>query len=174
MAPASRKCFDRPFPLFVTRRALTIDSTLEQLFSPCVMITAHFPCQTWSLHQGVFRKGHVQGWGSALEPSSCVVGGDITPKTHTKHFGTCVRKAICSCCSSDLLLEPTQNWKKVTRIKLILNSIRACCLSKQAKLSCFWSLTCVHYFARYCAEKINVFSLPLQCQALCRMLSNFM
>lgn len=117
MAPVSRKCFDRLFPLFVTRRALTIDSTLEQLLSPCVMITAHFPCQTWSLHQGVLRKGHTQGWGTALEPPSCVMGGDITPKTHTNPFGTRFRKAICFCCSSDLLLEPTQNWKEISRKK---------------------------------------------------------
>lgn len=84
MAPVGRKCFDRPFPLFVTRRALTIDSTLEQLLSPLVMITAHFPCQTCSLHQGVLRKGHGQCWGSALEPLSCVMGGDVTPKTHNE------------------------------------------------------------------------------------------
>ena len=120
MAPARRKCFDRPFPLFVTPRALTIDSTSEQLLSPPVMITAHFPCQTWSLHQGVLRKGRAQCWGSALEPPSCVMGGDITLKTHTKPFGTRFRKAICFCCSSDLLLEPTQNWKEITRIKLSL------------------------------------------------------
>lgn len=88
MAPESRKCLDRPFPLFVTRRALTIDSTLEQLLSPPVMITAHFPCQTWSLHQGVRRKGHAQCWGPALEPPSCMMGGDITLKAQESLWHT--------------------------------------------------------------------------------------
>lgn len=48
------------------------------------MITAHFPCQTWSLHPGGHRKRHTQCWGSALEPRSCVMGGDVTPKTHSQ------------------------------------------------------------------------------------------
>lgn len=54
-------------------------STLEQLLTPCVMIAAHFPCQTCSLHRAGLRKGRAQCWGAALEPPSCLVGGDVTP-----------------------------------------------------------------------------------------------
>ena len=126
MAPAGRKCFDRPFPLFVTRRAWTIVSTLEQLSTPRVMIAAHFPCQTCSRHPGGCRKRHIQCWGSALETRSSMMGGDVTPKTHSQPFGSRFRKAICFCGSSDLLLERTRNWKERTRIKLSRRQSVAC------------------------------------------------
>lgn len=167
MAPASRKCFDRPFPLFVTRRDLTIDSTSEQLLSPCVMITAHFPRQTWSLHQGVLRKGHAQCWGSALEPLSYTMGGDIALKTHANPLGTRFRKAICFCCSSDLLLEPTQNWERSyqnkAKPKAVLDPIA--CQSRSN-----WQTSAPNMCPVLCSTlaiegKLIFFSALSQCQA---------
>lgn len=98
---------------------------LEQLLWP----------QWWSQHifrirlgvcTGSVQEGAVTMLGSGLELPHCVAGGGCSLKTSKDPFGTRFRKSICCCCSSDLLLEPSLNWKETTRNKIKPNQLRIC------------------------------------------------